>query len=292
MPICRIFCLLLALLSARASGITANTQELALASLITTASGQQRPTMVYDPILNMVARARARDVAMRGYSSVPHVDPDGYGPNKAVQLAGYQLPAFYGTALGTNYIESSALGQATASAVMTTWLNSAGHKMHVLAQDPFYAAQTRYGVGYYYNSATTYKHHWVFLSAPPNLSAYTALEPYAEWLFGRYTPKQIDKAKDTDDADGDGIPLLMEFTLNFDPAKKQTMTRPKLSTDGQRLEWTLALRPDLGTVKAEVQRCANLTSWTTSGVTAGNGLYWISTGSAAGFLRLNVERVH
>ncbi len=292
MFLCRIVFAVLLLTGGRAWAITPNAPELALATLITTAGTQARPAMVYDPILNMVARARARDLAKRGYSSIPHVDPDGYGPNKAVQLAGYQLPGYYGTGLDSNYIESSALGQTTASAVFTYWLNSPGHKIHVLAQHPSYAAQTRYGVGYFYDSTSTYKHYWVFISAPPNLSAYPALEPYAEWLFDRYTPKKIDQSSDADDLDGDGIPRLMEFALGFDPAKKQTMTRPKLSADGQRLEWTLTLRSDLGTVRAEVKHCADLATWTTGGVSQGSGLFWCNATGSRDFMRLSVERAH
>ncbi len=281
---------LVVLMAGRVSAIVPNAQEQALATLITSASAQGRSTMVYDPILNVVARAKARDLAKRRYFS--HVDPDGYGPNRAAQLAGFQLPAYWGTASDSNYIESLSAGRSSASQVYNDWLGSAGHKTHILAESDFYKAQTRYGVGYAYDANSPYKFYWAFISAPPNESVYTALEPYAEWLADRYTPKQIDGAKDADDADGDGIPLLMEFALNFDPTKKQTMTRPQLSTDGQRLEWSLALRTDLGTVKTEVRRCPNLTAWTKTGVTFSNGLYWIPATGAADFLRLSVERSH
>lgn len=273
-----------------ALAITPKAEEIAMANLIRTNAGQQRIQMIYDPILNMVARAKAKDLIARRY--VDHVDPDGYGPNKAAQLAGYVLPEFWGTANDSNYIESLTVGYTTAASAFANWMSSPGHKQHVLGEIGFYAGQTHYGVGYAYDANAPYRAYWVFVSAPPNLSSFTALEPYAEWLFDRYTPKQIDQGTDADDSDGDGIGRLMEFVLSFDPKTKNTLTRPVLSSDGQRLEWTLSIRPDLGTIQAEVRHCPSLRDWTTDGVHYSNGLYWVDITASTDFMRLEIERAH
>ena len=85
--LCIVFPLGIAILSSAAAAwaITPNTQETNMAYLITSNPGQQRPSMTYHPILNMVARFRARDLATRDYFA--HVDLDGYGPNYVVETS-------------------------------------------------------------------------------------------------------------------------------------------------------------------------------------------------------------
>lgn len=56
---------ILPVLAGNAVAITPNIEELAMAQLAVNHPGQQRPEMVYDPILHMVARAKALDLAGR-----------------------------------------------------------------------------------------------------------------------------------------------------------------------------------------------------------------------------------
>jgi hypothetical protein len=142
-----------------------NSQEREIADFAINHPDQGRPFMNCDPTLAQVARARALDMGIRNYFS--HTNLDGYGPNYLVRQAGYALPTWYGTANDANNIESIAAGYTTAAAAWTGWLNSAGHRTHVLAEDTFWADQTNYGIGYAYVSNSTYKHYWVFISAPP-----------------------------------------------------------------------------------------------------------------------------
>jgi uncharacterized protein YkwD len=142
-----------------------NSQEQEIANFAINHPDQGRPFMSCDPILAQVARARAVDMGTRNYFS--HTNPDGYGPNYLVRQAGYVLPSWYGSADNANNIESIAAGYPTAAAAWAGWLNSAGHRTHVLAEDSFWADQTSYGIGYAYVPNSTYKHYWVFISAPP-----------------------------------------------------------------------------------------------------------------------------
>lgn len=144
---------------------TLNDQEKALASLIVNDTNQKRPSMNCNPTLANVARSRALDMGQRNYFS--HVNPDGLGPNILVVQAGYSLPSGWTSPATLNYIESIAGGYPTAAMAFNAWIQSSGHRPHVLGEDAFWAAQTNYGVGYAYVENSPYKHYWVFISAPP-----------------------------------------------------------------------------------------------------------------------------
>lgn len=271
-------------------GITPNAVEVELANLIRNHPQQRRPVMVYDSILNMVARAKALDLANRRYFD--HVDPDGYGSNRAVQLAGFQLPGAYGTANDTNYIESLTAGRASAQAAFNAWLASPLHKQHLLAELAGYAAQTRYGIGYAKVAGSVYSDYYVFLSAPPNPVGDCRLEPYAEWLFSYFRPAQLAADNDTSDRDQDGIERLIEFVLGYDPCRADRMPAPRHNRGSGRLEWVLPVRADVGSLLVAVERSPDLTerSWTPAGVQAVNGTYSIPVTGRAGFMRLAARR--
>ena len=269
-------------------GITPNAVEIQIASLAINHPDQARPTMVYDPLLNLVARTKALDLARRGYFA--HVDPDGYGPNKAVQLTGYGLPDWWGDALNSNYIESLGGGYRSAQAAFEGWMNSPGHRRHLLAESDFYAGQTRYGVGYAELPGSPYRRYYVFLSAPPNDNGDTPLEPYVEWLFGHFTPKEIDTSDDASDGDGDGIPRLLEFVLQLDPKRSQVMPTALFNAGTRRLEWRLPVRSDLGSVSVLVERSLDLRSWSADEVQSSGGVFSIDTQARGGFMRLVARR--
>jgi hypothetical protein len=244
--------------------------------------------MVYDARLHLVARAKAEDLARRGYFS--HVDPDGYGPNRAVQLTGYGLPGFWGTSNSANFIESIAAGYTSAQAAFDGWMNSPGHRRHVLAEESFYAEQTRYGVGYASVPGSPYTRYYVFISAPPSTGGDTGLDPYHEWLFGNYLPAQIDTGSDSDDEDGDGLDRVSEFAFDGDPAVTDALASPVVDPASGRLEWQLAVRGDLGSVGVEVECSRDLAFWSPVGVGHSSGRYWIETGDGCGFMRVIVRR--
>ena len=140
-------------------------QEQAIADYMATTPGQGRAQLVLDPVIEGVARARAQDMAVRNYFN--HVNPDGVAANYLLRQAGYVLPAWWGTDPAANYVESIAAGYPDAASTWNAWMNSPDHKAHLLAQNSFYASETHYGVGYYYDSNSTYKYYWVVITAPP-----------------------------------------------------------------------------------------------------------------------------
>lgn len=162
MNLARLF-LALALLVTTARAWTPNGQEIDIANRMAGASGQQRASLQFDPILAQVARERAMDLAQRRYFS--HTNPDGHGVNYLVRKMGYALPDWY-PADGNN-LESIAAGRATAGTTWSDWMGSPDHKTHLLGEEDFFAEQTAYGVGYYEEPNAPYHYYWVVLTAPP-----------------------------------------------------------------------------------------------------------------------------
>ncbi len=141
-------------------------EEAVIASHMVNDPDQQRPAMQLDPILSQVARERAQDMAARDYFS--HTNPDGFAANYLVWSAGYDLPAWWGNGAADNFIESIAGGYSSPDDTWLDWMDSPGHRTHILALEPFYQNQTSYGVGYAYSATSIYKHYWVILTAPPS----------------------------------------------------------------------------------------------------------------------------
>lgn len=142
-----------------------NEQEQQIASLLIDSAEQRRPQLVCNGFLAQVARARAADMAARGYFS--HTNPDGHGPNYLVTQAGYVLPSYYHSDPAANNIESIAAGYSKVQAVWEGWMNSEKHRIHLMAEKSFYAEQIEYGIGYYFDQNSEYEHYWVVLIARP-----------------------------------------------------------------------------------------------------------------------------
>lgn len=126
---------------------------------------QKRDALVWDARLAAAARARARSMGTRGYFG--HVDPDGYGPNWYVTRTGYRLPLQWTAFAGANQVESILAGHGDAQAAFQKWMASKQHSAHLLALNPFYQNQTRFGVACVTVPGEAYRHYWVFLTAPP-----------------------------------------------------------------------------------------------------------------------------
>jgi uncharacterized protein YkwD len=139
-----------------------------LSVLVQTHPDQQRPSLRCNAILTSVAQARALDMAQRRYFS--HVNPDGFGPNYLVRVAGYSLPATYGATLISNNIESIGAGVGDAEQMWQAWLQSQKHSTHLLGATSFYAEQSDYGIGFVQVPGSPYQFYWVFISAKPATS--------------------------------------------------------------------------------------------------------------------------
>src|SRR5215212_5600528 len=142
----------------RESSWQPNPQEQQVEALFRADSEQHRQNLTRNDILSSVARARAEDMAAHNYFS--HTSPDGHGPNYWVTQAGYALPSYY-VADGNN-IESIGLNYSSGDLVWDAWKHSPAHRVHVLAEEDFYATQTDYGIGYAVSSNGSY---WVLITA-------------------------------------------------------------------------------------------------------------------------------
>ncbi len=140
-------------------------READLARILVEAPAQRRPRLVRNAVLDSVARARARDMATRGYFD--HVSPDGWGPNALVEAAGYRLPPEYDRRRTGNDIEAAAAGYGTARQAWGWFMRSPLHRTHLLGLDARGLAQTEFGIGYAWRPRSRYGHYWVVLIARP-----------------------------------------------------------------------------------------------------------------------------
>lgn len=74
-----------------------------------------------DPLLRKSAQGHSDDMAARGFFD--HTNPDGADPGQRITAAGYRW---------STYGENIAMGQQSAQAVMTSWMNSPGHRANIL----------------------------------------------------------------------------------------------------------------------------------------------------------------
>lgn len=143
-------------------------EEQAIADHMLTHPEQARTSLTCHPILERVARERALDMATRGYES--HVNPDGFGPNYLVRLAGYPLSPSYSSVPSANSIEVMYFGYGVSATPnpenpWNWWMSSPIHRPILLGLDPFFQAQNEYGVGHVYVPGSHYGHYWIVLTA-------------------------------------------------------------------------------------------------------------------------------
>lgn len=220
-----------------------------MAGLALEHDSQERTEMVRQEVLNFIARKKAEDMAKRAYFS--HVNPDGYGPNFAAHQAGYALA--FGSSPRSNSIESIGVRHqnnltpaAAAKIVFDSWLESPGHRRHVLGEVDQFRNQTAYGVGYAFAARGPFgwsAHYFVFVSANPDPGA--RVSPFVEWKFETMSLAEMDHPNE--DPDEDGRDFLWEYSLNSLPTiadDEQTFSF-EFDSDLKQGVIFLALREDL-----------------------------------------------
>ncbi len=255
--------------------------EAAMAALAMSHPEQERTEMVYQEVLNFIARHKAEDMAARGYFS--HVNPDGYGPNFAAHEAGYDLA--FGSAPPSNSIESIGVrhqnrlsAEAAAQIVFDAWLESPGHRRHVLGEVDQFRNQTAFAVGYAFAPVGPFdfsSHYFVFVSA--NLDADAEVTPFIEWKFETLSLAEMDHPEE--DMDGDGRNFLWEYALGTDPFVADEGPLYDFGFDSEREQGvvTVSLDPDLDpkvTVVVETLTEIPRGQWSTDGVVREGDRYW------------------
>jgi hypothetical protein len=137
-------------------------RERALAVLLLVDPRQQRPRLVCTPALMAYARHRAADMAARGYFA--HVTPDKLGPNALLRAQGYPLPPGYGDGRANN-VEAIAADLADPAELWAKFADSDAHRMHLLGEHAFYAAQDEFGVAHVFARDSAFKDYWVVVIA-------------------------------------------------------------------------------------------------------------------------------
>lgn len=120
---------------------------------------------------NLVGSARFHAEEMASFNYVGHQSAvTGDWPNKMARDNGYVLPSFYPVA--ANNIESFAAGTVltTAMSALIPLLvdageQSPGHRIHLLAMDPFFQTHREIGTGFAFNAVATYRNYLVIQTA-------------------------------------------------------------------------------------------------------------------------------
>lgn len=108
------------------------TQRAVLAEVNAARAAFGRGPLGMDDRLNRAATAHSRD--MLATSRMDHRGSDGSDPGARIARAGYRW---------RSYRENVAAGQGSPREVVVTWMNSAGHRANILADDV-----TQVGVGF------------------------------------------------------------------------------------------------------------------------------------------------
>ena len=102
--------------------------------------------LVYSAQLETASQIHAYDMALRNFFS--HSSPENCDmTTRVVAYAGFK---------GGTYGENIAAGNDTAEKTMEQWMSSPGHRANILSKN-----YRELGIGYVYNSSSTYKHYWV-----------------------------------------------------------------------------------------------------------------------------------
>ncbi|HRK30296.1 MAG TPA: hypothetical protein PLD59_04385 [Tepidisphaeraceae bacterium] len=134
-----------------------------------------RPPLAVNGFLTDSSRGHAVEMATFNYFA--HTSAvTGKAPNRMARDAGYVLPGFYPD--DQNFIESLAAGSflsyqsavAPLNALLVDQgLNPPGHRIHLLAMDPFYETHNEIGVGYGFGSSSSFQNYWAIQTGPDSL---------------------------------------------------------------------------------------------------------------------------
>jgi uncharacterized protein YkwD len=134
-----------------------------LFALVRDHPGQRREGMERNPKLDEAAQNKA--YAALESKTYTHTDKNGVGPNFYARPY-YDLPGYYSRAKDGNNIESMVMRRLTPQHAFDAWLNSPGHRKHLLGELDFYKQQTQIGIGYVVVDAKG-NGYWLFWSAHP-----------------------------------------------------------------------------------------------------------------------------
>ncbi len=102
------------------------------------------PALKSNTKLRNAALGHTQDMACNNF--IGHLGSDGSDPGDRITAAGYDY---------STWGENVAAGYTSPSSVVDAWMDSTGHRANIL--NPSF---TEIGIGYVYNSASTYGHYW------------------------------------------------------------------------------------------------------------------------------------
>lgn len=127
-----------------------------LGNLILKSNLQRRAELMCDPLLSELAQEKAQEMAK--YSMVSHTIT--VGANQRLKEGGFLIPSFY-PLFWANNVEAISGGADTAEQAFLEFLESEGHRAHLMGEHPFYLGQTHIGVGHVRSKHSSHLDYWV-----------------------------------------------------------------------------------------------------------------------------------
>lgn len=108
---------------------------------------------------SLAASAHFHSNEMATFNYFSHTsEVTGIQPNQNARENGYPLPTSWPDE--ANFIESIAAGTSTARDTLRLFINSEGHRNHLMGVGDFFGANREGGVGYAFNDSSRYRHYW------------------------------------------------------------------------------------------------------------------------------------
>lgn len=133
-----------------------NEQARKLATMIIQSPKQQRDRMICDPLLSQLAQEKAEEMAR--FSMVSHTIS--VGANQRLREGGFSLPRYYPMFWGNN-VEAIQGGAPDATHVFQAFMESKGHRTHLMGEHSFYRSQTHIGIAHVRSPHSAHLDYWV-----------------------------------------------------------------------------------------------------------------------------------
>lgn len=127
-----------------------------LAELIINSHAQQREHIYCDPLLSQLAEEKAQEMAR--FNLVSHTIS--VGANQRLKEGGYPLPRYY-PLFWANNVEAIQGGASHAEQVFDEFMQSRGHRTHLMGEHPFYRSQSHIGIAHIRSPHSAHLDYWV-----------------------------------------------------------------------------------------------------------------------------------
>ncbi len=127
-----------------------------LADFIIQSNAQLRDQIYCDPLLTQLAEEKAHEMAR--FNLVSHTIS--VGANQRLKEGGFPLPRYY-PLFWANNVEAIQGGASNAQQAFELFMQSRGHRTHLMGEHPFYRTQSHMGIAHIRSPHSAHLDYWV-----------------------------------------------------------------------------------------------------------------------------------